>query len=99
MFQQLRSCWNIEVLRRCWKRQFIWDQGRRRFRQREELSKDDMLESPYDVDARYSTKRGRECTLGETCDDDLPHLEAAKFRGSDAVPIEGRVWPSRSLPV
>jgi transposase len=69
----------IEVLRRCWKRQFIWDQGRQRFRQREELSKDDMLESPYDVDARYSTKRGREWTgykvhLSETCDDDLPHL-------------------------
>ena len=69
----------IEVLRRCWKRQFIWEQGRQRFRQREELPKDDMLESPYDVDARYSTKRGREWTgykvhLSETCDDDLPHL-------------------------
>ncbi len=38
-----------------------------------------MLESPCDVDARYSTKRGREWTgynvhLSETCDDDLPHL-------------------------
>ena len=38
-----------------------------------------MISSPYDVDARYATKRttswtGYKAHLTETCDDDLPHL-------------------------
>lgn len=69
----------IEALRRCWRRQFISKQGKQHFCTREELPKGDMLESPYDMDARYSTKRGREWTgykvhLSKTCDDDRPHL-------------------------
>lgn len=69
----------VLALQRCWERQFAVEKGKLRFREREELPKEGMLESPYDPEARYSTKRSREWTgykvhVSETCDDGLPHL-------------------------
>ena len=71
----------VLTLERCWQRQFAGLDGTVRFRLRDELVKDRelQLESPYDPEARYSTKRGREWSgykvhVSETCDDDLPHL-------------------------
>lgn len=69
----------VLALQRCWKRQFAVEKGKLRFREREEFPKEGMLESPYDPEARYSTKRGREWTgyqvhVSETCDGGLPHL-------------------------
>ncbi|GAA5504534.1 IS5 family transposase ISAcma45 [Deinococcus xinjiangensis] len=71
----------VQALKKCWHRQFIMERNVLRFRMRVELEKDRpmQLESPYDTEVRYSTKRGREWRgykvhLTETCDDDLPHL-------------------------
>lgn len=71
----------VETLKRCWKRQFVVKNGGISFCLRTELVKDRklILESPYDTEAQYSTKRGREWRgykihISETCDDDLPRL-------------------------
>ncbi|QLG13019.1 IS1182 family transposase (plasmid) [Deinococcus sp. D7000] len=71
----------VLTLERCWQRQFTGLNSVIRFRLRSELVKDRemQVESPYDPEARYSTKRGREwhgykVHVSETCDDGLPHL-------------------------
>ena len=70
----------ILVLQRCWASQFLEANGALRFKEREELSPSvEAVESPYDPEARFGTKRGQgwigyKVHLTETCEDDLPRL-------------------------
>ena len=72
----------IEVLRRVWAAQYAEEEGRLRWRATDELPPcAEQICSPYDPDARYSTKReagwvGYKVQLTETCDAACvgPHL-------------------------
>jgi transposase len=70
----------VQVLRRVWEEQFIDDDGRLRWRTAQEMpAPATMISSPYDPEARYSTKRetawlGYKAHLTETCDPETPHL-------------------------
>src|SRR3954469_1822040 len=85
---ELRSSPMVGVLRQVWGRHFRRDsgppgggaEGRVRLRPEGELPPAaEGIESPYDPEARYRSKRGEHWTgyvavLTETCDEDLPHL-------------------------
>jgi len=68
------------ALRRTWIQQYVVIDGQIRLREPTEMpAATAQLESPYEPQARYSTKRdlswvGYKVHLTETCDDDRPHL-------------------------
>jgi transposase len=70
----------VVTLRRVWAEQYTGDPGRLRWREVKDMpSPAGLISSPYDVEARYSTKRdvewvGYKAHLTETCDEDRPHL-------------------------
>jgi hypothetical protein len=70
----------ISVLRRVWGEQYMEEEGQLRWREVKEMpATADQLTSPYDTDARYSTKRhvewvGYKVHFTETCEADTPHL-------------------------
>ena len=70
----------IVLLRRLWAEQFTGEAGKLGWREVKDMpSPAGLLASPYDPDARYSTKReiewiGYKVHLTETCDPDRPHL-------------------------
>jgi transposase len=70
----------VDLLRRVWQVEFMVVDGRLRLRDPKELpAATDHVESPYEPEARYTTKRtwhwvGYKVHLTETCDDDRPHL-------------------------
>src|SRR5215218_3211985 len=72
----------VEILRRVWTAQFVTEQGRMRLGEAAELPPSaEQICSPYDPDARYSSKRemdwtGYKVQLTETCDPACtgPHL-------------------------
>ena len=72
----------MEGLRQVWVQQYELRDGQVRWREAEQQGRppvERMIESPYDVQARYSAKRGMHWTgykacLTETCDADTPHL-------------------------
>jgi transposase len=77
--------WRAQVpamitLRRVWSEPYIEEQGQLRCREVKEMpATADQLTSPYDTDARYSTKRhmewvGYKVHFTETCDAHTPHL-------------------------
>jgi transposase len=80
----LRGLPALQILRAVWEQQYHCEQGsqgtRGRWRTAAELSlPGDRLESPYDPEARFATKRstvwrGYKVHLTETCDADGPHL-------------------------
>lgn len=83
----LRAVPAVDVLRRVWVQHFYVDHGDEhalggRLRWREQRSfppSSLMVASPYDLDVRYSQKRGTEWKgykvhLTETCEPDRPHL-------------------------
>ncbi len=76
----LRHLSAMEILRRTWIQQVVIIDGQLRLREPAEMpSASVQVESPYDPDVRYATKRDRHWVgykvhLTETCDDDLPHL-------------------------
>jgi transposase len=76
----LRERHAIEVLRRVWLQQYYAPAPEVRWRAAEDLPPHALLIcSPYDVDARYATKRethwtGYKVHLTETCDEARPHL-------------------------
>ena len=76
----LRQLPAVQTLRRVWIQQFVIEAGRLRWRDKKELPPALLLiNSPYDVEARYSIKRetvwtGYKVHLTETCDADVPHL-------------------------
>jgi transposase len=70
----------IVLLRRVWEEQYSGEPGNLSWREVKDMpSPAGLIASPYDPDARYSTKRGSEWVgykvhLTETCDPDRPHL-------------------------
>ena len=70
----------VVTLRRVWAEQYTGDVGQLRWRDVKDMpSPAGLINSPYDVEARYSTKRdegwvGYKAHLTETCDEDRPHL-------------------------
>lgn len=70
----------IVTLRRVWEQQYRQDGGRLAWRETAELpAAAELVRSPYDVEARYSEKRGQgwmgyKAHYTESCDPDQPHL-------------------------
>jgi transposase len=70
----------VETLRRVWAEQYTGTPGHLGWREVKDMpSPAGLISSPYDTDARYSTKRdvewvGYKAHLTETCDEDRPHL-------------------------
>ncbi len=70
----------VEVLRQVWLQQFYGPDDPPRWRPTTDAPPaGNLIKSPYDIEARYSIKRGTEWTgykahLTETCDLDVPHL-------------------------
>jgi transposase len=70
----------VGLLRRVWSAEFTVVEGRLRLCDPKELpAATDQVESPYEPEARYGTKRGLHWVgykvhLTETCDDAFPHL-------------------------
>jgi transposase len=78
---QLEELDAVIVLRRVWEKQFVADDnGQLRFRSIDEMpSPAELITSPYDPEARYSTKRGSSWVgykvhLTESCDEGAPRL-------------------------
>ncbi|HSH82096.1 MAG TPA: IS1182 family transposase [Herpetosiphonaceae bacterium] len=70
----------VETLRTVWRTHYTRDQGAPRWRPGNELPPvGERLQSPYDPEMHYSTKRGMEWSgykvhLTETCDEDTAHV-------------------------
>jgi transposase len=70
----------VETLRQIWIQQYVILEDVLRLRDRKEMPfAARLIQSPFDVEARYSSKRtqmwvGYKVHLTETCDDDKPHL-------------------------
>jgi transposase len=70
----------VLTVRRVWAEQYTGEPGQLRGRAVKEMpSPAGLISSPYDTEARYSTKRGMEWVgykvhLTETCDEGTPHL-------------------------
>src|SRR5437763_504358 len=70
----------VATLRRVWAEQYTGAPGQLRWRDVKEMpSPAGLISSPYDTDARYSTKRemqwvGYKAHFTETCDADRPRL-------------------------
>ena len=70
----------VEILRRVWVQQFWSNKGHVQLRDVTDMpSVGEWLRSPFDIEARYCTKRkmgwvGYKVHLTETCDDELPHV-------------------------
>jgi transposase len=70
----------VVTLRRVWSEQYIGEPGQLRWREVQEMpSPAELITSPYDPEARYSSKRdiewvGYKVHLTETCEEELPHL-------------------------
>lgn len=76
----LREIPAVQVLRRAWGEQYHRDGEGVRWREGKDLPPGrERLSSPYDLDARYGTKRGMgwcgyKIHASETCEPDAPHL-------------------------
>jgi transposase len=70
----------VQALRRVWAEQYVERDGQVRWREVKDMpAPATLISSPYDTDARYSTKRestwvGYKVHLTETCDVDAPHV-------------------------
>jgi transposase len=79
-FLCLRRLPALEALRLVWLQQFVVEDGQLKWRQAADLPPATLLiQTPYDIEARYSKKRQTEWTgykvhLTETCDEEMPHL-------------------------
>jgi transposase len=88
----------VETLRRVWIEQYQLKDERAQWRGPDDQPPSSrLITSPYDVEARYATKRGTswkgyKVHLTETCDDDAPHLithvETAEAAASDLDALE-----------
>jgi transposase len=76
----LREIPAVQTLRRVWAEQYVEVNGTLRWREVKDMpSPAELIASPYDPEARYSTKRavewiGYKVHLTETCDPATPHL-------------------------
>jgi len=70
----------VQTLRQMWVQQYYATEGSVHWRAEEDLAPSALLlHSPYDIDARFSTKRdilwaGYKVHVTETCDDETPHV-------------------------
>lgn len=70
----------VVTLRRVWAEQYTGEPGQLHWREVKDMpSPAGLISSPYDTEARYSTKRdvewvGYKAHLTETCEEDRPHL-------------------------
>lgn len=70
----------VQLLRQIWIQQFVQEGENIRLRKREEMPPSArLIQSPFDVEAHYASKRSRtwvgyKAHFTETCDDDKPHL-------------------------
>jgi transposase len=70
----------VQLRRRVWAEQYVEVEGSPRWREGKDMpSPAELIASPYDTEARYSTKRavewiGYKVHLTETCDPATPHL-------------------------
>ena len=76
----VRTAPAIDILRQVWVQQYYGPEEPVRWRAGGDVPPAErLIHSPYDVEARYSSKRGQpwlgyKVHLTETCDDDTPHL-------------------------
>jgi transposase len=76
----LRTIPAVEILRQVWVQQYYQENGVVHWRDTKNFPPSSlMIASPYDLESRYSEKRGHhwrgyKVHLTETCDDDTPHL-------------------------
>jgi transposase len=76
----LRELPAVETLRQIWVQQYVLMEDTLRWRKREEMPPAArLIQSPFDLEAHYSRKRGREWVgykvhFTESCDEDKPHL-------------------------
>jgi transposase len=76
----LRDLPAVERMRQIWVQQYVLVEDRLSWRQREEMPPAArLIQTPFDPEAHYSRKRGREWVgykvhFTETCDQDKPHL-------------------------
>jgi len=77
---QVRNLPALRTLQAIWIQQFVQIEDTLRLRTREEMPPAArLIQSPFDLEARYSAKRDKEWLgykvhLTETCDEDAPHL-------------------------
>ncbi|HSH77328.1 MAG TPA: IS1182 family transposase [Herpetosiphonaceae bacterium] len=78
--EAVRTAPAIEILRQVWVQQYYGPEAPVRWRTGNDVPPAEcLIHSPYDIEARYSIKRGQpwlgyKVHLTETCDDDTPHL-------------------------
>ncbi len=78
--QVLKGLSELEILRQIWQQYYEMSDGRIRILDPKEMPEGARrIESPYEVEARYSTKRsmgwvGYKVHLTESCDEGFPHL-------------------------
>ena len=95
----LRAVPAVEVLRRVWIQHFYVEDGRLRWREQKSFPPSALVVySPYDLDVRYSQKRGTEWRgykvhLTETCEPDRPnlitHVATTRATDQDVTALEG----------
>ena len=109
--QSLSKLSEVEVLRQVWEQYYEISDGRIRVLDPKEMPEGARrIESPYEVEARYSTKRsmgwvGYKVHLTESCDEGLPHLitdvhttAATATDVKQLAPIQHRLAASELLP-
>lgn len=78
--EPVRTLPHLAVLRQVWDQQYVLEEGQMRLCDpKARPAAAETLESPYELEARYATKReihwvGYKVHLTETCDERLPHL-------------------------
>src|SRR3954471_5852071 len=97
----------VQALRRVWTEQYVEREGQVRWREVKDMpAPATMISSPYDTDARYSTKRestwvGYKVHLTETCDADAPHVivnvEAATTPDDNMLAVIHKSLETRDL--
>ena len=91
---QLRELRAIQILRQVWAEQYTDPPEPIRFREKKDIgSAADLIVSPYDTEARFSTKRGMDWIgykvhFTETCDEESAHLITHVETTHAAVPDE-----------
>ena len=71
---------SVEILRRIWVQEYCQKDDQIVWRGPDDLPPSElMIDSPYDIEARYSEKRGQgwvgyKMHVTETCDEELPHI-------------------------
>jgi len=109
--QVLKGLSEVEILRQTWEQYYEMSDGRIRVLDPKEMPEGARrIESPYEVEARYSTKRsmgwvGYKVHLTESCDERLPHLitdvhttAATATDVKQLAPIQDRLAASGVLP-